>query len=182
MNEEEIKDVSTDEGLSGKELYELKKKERDAGKNKGQKGEAVKQGSKNIIGVIVVLLILGGLVAGFVWFATQQLYLPPITAQGHIETSPAAHIIDTPMPDAIQRHMLEHSDGSGASGIIIQYNCNNYDCAPDLIENLTALVEEFPDNVYLAPNTYDGKIILTRNGSYEILDSFDDEAIRAFIR
>jgi len=184
MNEEENKDVSTDDGMSGKELYEMKKQERDAekGKGDGQASEAVKSGAKSIIGTIVVLLVLGGLGAGFVWFATNQLYLPPITAQGHVETSPAAHILDTPIPDKVQRHMFEHSDGSGKPGIIIQYNCKDYDCAPDLIANLTALVEEFPDNVYLAPNNYDGKIILTKRGSYEILESFDDAAIRAFIR
>jgi hypothetical protein len=77
--------------------------------------------------------------------------------------------------------MLEHSDGSGAPGVLIQYNCTDYECESGLIEQLTTLVREYPENVYLAPNTYDGKIILTRIGQREVLDTFEEDTIRAFI-
>lgn len=78
--------------------------------------------------------------------------------------------------------MLEHSDGKEKPGIIIQYNCDDFDCEPDLIQKLAALAEQYPDNVYLAPNKYDGKIILTKLGKMEILDAFDEQKIKDFIK
>ena len=77
--------------------------------------------------------------------------------------------------------ICEHADGSGKPGIIIQYNCQKYTCEPDLIEKLTVLVKEYPDNVYLAPNNYDGKIILTKEGKLEILEQFDEQKMKDFI-
>lgn len=117
------------------------------------------------------------------WFMSRTSNLPPTTDQGHIEVSPSAHIVTTPIPDNIQRHMLEHADGDDKNGpgIIIQYNCDDYECSPDLIGKLTNLVEEYPKNVYLGPNNYDGKIILTKLGRREILDELDEQAIRDFI-
>ncbi|MEK7110235.1 MAG: hypothetical protein AAB867_00055, partial [Patescibacteria group bacterium] len=83
--------------------------------------------------------------------------------------------------DNIQRHMLEHADGKGRPGVIIQYNCKKYACESNLVEKLTALVRQYPDNVYLGPNSYDGKIILTKLGAKKILDNFDEQAIRDFV-
>lgn len=79
-----------------------------------------------------------------------------------------------------QRHMLEHADGSGSSGIIVQYNCDDYACEDGLVEQLTNLMSEYPDNVYLAPNRYDGKIILTKLGRRKIFDEFNEQEIRSF--
>jgi len=101
----------------------------------------------------------------------------------HVEQSPPAHIVTQPIPEPIQRHMLEHADGieGGKSGIIIQYNCQDFDCEEDLVEMLTELVRDYPSNVYLAPNDYNGKIILTKLGKIEILDGFDEDKIKDFI-
>ena len=77
--------------------------------------------------------------------------------------------------------MLEHADGGSKPGVMIQYNCDDYDCSSDLIEKLTELVQQYPDNVYLAPNNYDGKIVLIMLGKREILNTFDEQAIRIFI-
>ena len=85
---------------------------------------------------------------------------------------PQTHITDIPIPDSMQRHMLEHADGRGKPRVIIQYNCQKYSCEPDLIEKLANLVKKYPDNVYLAPNTYDGKIILTKLGKRQIFGRF----------
>src|SRR3546814_15184381 len=39
--------------------------------------------------------------------------LPPTTMAGHTEELPGGYVLSTPMPEAIQRHMLEHADGKG---------------------------------------------------------------------
>ena len=163
--------------LSNKELYELKKRERD---NKRQKQDVQKKVRKTGR-YIIYLLILAGIVLGIYFFSKNIKRLPPTTDQNHVELSPPAHIVTQPISDRIQRHMLEHADGGGRPGIIIQYNCDDYDCEENLIAKLTELVGQYPDNVYLAPNIYDGKIILTKLGKRSILDTFDEEAIKDFI-
>jgi plastocyanin len=107
--------------------------------------------------------------------------LPPIDTQGHIEQSPPSHILLQPIPEPVQKHMLEHADGRGRPSIIIQYNCLKFVCQPDLIQRLTDLAKQYSDNVYLAPNNYDGKIILTKLGKREILDEFNEKNIINFI-
>ena len=77
--------------------------------------------------------------------------------------------------------MMEHADGKGRPGILMQYNCTDYECEDDFVAKLEAIVKEYPEHVYLAPNTYDGKLILTAEGRREILDEYDEEKIRAFI-
>ena len=164
-----------------KARYEKQKQEKIAAKKRSATVKEVTKKSKTVlvVGIIVAVLAVGG------YFALQKLqsipFLPPISAQNHSETSPVAHILDTRIPDREQRHMMEHADGDGFPGIIIQYNCDAYACEDDLVSQLTQLVEEYPDNVYLAPNRYDGKIILTKAGRREILDQFDEVAIREFI-
>ncbi len=102
--------------------------------------------------------------------------------EGHTEDMPQAHITATPIPDSMQRHMLEHADGKGKPGVIIQYNCKKYSCESDVIEKLIVLVQQYPDNVYLAPNNYDGKIILTKLGRQKILDQFNEQALKDFLQ
>ena len=171
------------QGLSGKELYELKKG--DKGKDRQKEGRKEKLGNVNRkIGKYALYTIVSvSVVGGIFLFVSVRPNLPPTTSQGHIESIPPTHIVTTPIQDTIQRHMLEHADGSDSNGssIIIQYNCDDYDCEQDLVSKLTSLVEEYPRNVYLAPNNYDGKIILTGIGRREILDDFDEQAIRDFI-
>ncbi|MBI4225555.1 hypothetical protein HY612_00405 [Candidatus Roizmanbacteria bacterium] len=85
------------------------------------------------------------------------------------------------MPEVIQKHMLEHADGKGKPGVVIQYNCKKYSCEKDLIGKLKNLVKKYPDSVYLAPGNYDGKIILTKLGEREILAKYDEKKISEFI-
>lgn len=167
--------------MSGKELYELKKKQKETARQKEQRKIKLKKTSKKIGRYFLYSAIVIFVISGFGWFISSQPNLPPITIQGHTEGIPRAYISDTPIPDTVQRHMLEHADGRGRPGIIIQYNCSDFDCEPDLVQKLTNLVRQYPDNVYLAPSNYDGKIILTKLGKREILDGFDEQAIRDFI-
>lgn len=126
--------------------------------------------------IVFVLAAVGG----SVWYFINQPNLPPIDAEGHIEQN-APHISDREIPDAIQRHMIEHADGNGVPGIVIQYNCKKYSCEKNLVGSLRALAEKYPKSVFLAPGNYDGKIILTRLGRREVLSSFNQSKIVDFI-
>ncbi len=182
---EELNKKLEDEKLAGKELYEFQKKQKEEVRRKEHRKETLAEAPKKIGRYLLHSLVGVGIVGGLGWFIATRpapLRLPPTTMQGHIEESPKTHIVDAPMSDAIQRHMLEHADGKGKPGIIIQYNCQKYACEPNLIQKLTDLVKEYPDNVYLAPNDYDGKIILTKEGKLETLDKFDEQKIKNFIK
>lgn len=135
-----------------------------------------------IIKVLVGIFLAAGLIVlgGFLFF--RRTVLPPTTMVGHIERSPASHIVESPMDIRVHKHMLEHADGGGPSGVIINYNCEDYECTPDLIVKLTELVNEYPDNVYLAPyRSMSAKLVITRLGRQIVLDDYDEEEIRIFI-
>lgn len=131
---------------------------------------------------ISVLSLVVVLIGGVVLYIQSQPNLPPIDMAGHIEQNPKSHVLTESMPEVIQKHMLEHADGEGPPGVLIQYNCTKpYVCEPGLVDSLKSLVKKYPKNVYLAPNTYDGIIILTKLNKREILDSYDEKKISDFI-
>jgi len=165
------------EQLTKKEEKRLKKEQRREERRK----EQGKEGIKKKITIAAIILVVGGGIIALGVFSSKAPNLPPTSSANHSESSPPTHIVTRSIPDGIQRHMLEHADGVGPAGIIIQYNCDDFECESDLVEQLIQLVQEYPDNVYLAPNKYDGKIILTKEGRIEVLDDFDEEAIRKFI-
>ena len=141
----------------------------------------VKQ-KKKIRNWIIFIVIIGLIVFGISFAVVNKKTLPPISDQGHIEENPPSHVMREPMNILVQKHMLEHADGSGPQGIIINYNCIDYQCSNDLIPNLEAFAEEYPANVYIAPfPKMDAKIALTRLGKIKILDEYNEETIRAFI-
>jgi len=126
------------------------------------------------IGITVVALMA---IVGFYWFTNREV-LPPTSSQGHIEQSPEEHIIDRPMGFAVQMHMLEHSDGDGPPGVIINYNCVGFDCEDKLVNQLTEIANEYPEFVYLAP--FPGmteKLAITREGKIEMYDSLDKDSL-----
>lgn len=163
--------------LSRSERKRLKKLERKLEKRKGEKTSSYKR----LLQKGLILLIVIGIVGGLAWFTLSRPKLPPTNMQGHIEKSPSFHVLDKPMPEVIQKHMLEHADGAGRPGVIIQYNCKKYSCEKNLVANLKKLVKNYPEHVYLAPGDYDGKIILTKLGEREILDKFDEQKISDFV-
>jgi hypothetical protein len=132
------------------------------------------------------LAVIAGVVAaplgGIAWWLGTRTLLPPTTMENHVEVNPPAHILTEPMPVEIQKHMLEHADGSGPPGVIIQFNCKKYACPGDLVAKLTAVAKDYPGNVYLAPNpVMDARIALTRLGRILVLEEFDADRIRRFI-
>ncbi len=123
------------------------------------------------------------LVAGGTWaYLALTPHLPPTEMAGHTEILPPGHIFSTHMSENVQRHMLEHADGKGPPGVIVQYNCEDYVCEPGLAKKLENLVRRYSTYVYLAPGNYDGVIILTKRGALEILEGFDKRSIESFIR
>lgn len=130
------------------------------------------------IGLILLILFIG---LPF-YLMTSMKTLPPISMNGHIEENPSSHVLKKPMPEVIQKHMLEHADGVGPPGVIINYNCDDYDCEEGLIENLEEFAEEYPENVYVAPfPRMDAKIVLTKLNKREIFEEYNKEGINEFI-
>jgi len=159
-------------------------KAHNAAKHSGEEMKKKPKGilSRKTMNWAIALVVFGAILGGIVWLINSIETLPPTTMQGHIEASPASHILKEQMPLAIQKHMLEHSDETGPPGVIINYNCKQYDCEPDLIEKLESFVEKYPDHVYVSPfKGMDAKIALTKLGKIEILEEFDEEKIEAFI-
>lgn len=157
----------------------LSKKER---KRERREAEKLKKKRQKIMHYFLWTLAGAGIVIAFIVAASRREVLPPTTMQGHIERSPESHIVDRPMDSRVHKHMLEHADGSGPPGIIINYNCDDFDCAPDFIDNLAKLVTEYPRTVYLAPYpNMSAKLALSALGRQKVLDVFDEEEIREFI-
>ena len=131
-----------------------------------------------------VLIVVSALVIfGFYFMFSGVKTLPPTDMQGHVEASPFSHILREPMSIPIQKHMLEHVDGQQGvrGGVIINYDCKNYNCEAGLIENLEQFGYEF-DYVYVAPfKNMGAKIALTKFNRIEVLEEYDENKIRSFI-
>src|SRR3546814_5300901 len=54
--------------------------------------------------------VMAAIAVAAVWIWIRPS-LPPTTMAGHTEELPGGYVLSTPMPEAIQRHMLEHADG-----------------------------------------------------------------------
>lgn len=158
--------------------HERRKRIRKLRREKEKRSELVSKVRSWVIITLVAVLLIGGI---YLWQTNKEI-LPPTDPTGHIEDKPPAHIMDKPISYQIQKHMLEHADGNGPPGVIINYNCEDFDCEPDTIEKLKKIVESYPDNVYLAPYPrMSAKLVLTRHRRLEKLDKVDEEFIRSFI-
>src|SRR3989344_8190123 len=132
---------------------------------------------KKIRNWIIFIAVSALLIFGFYFIFSNIKTLPPTDMQGHVEQNPASHVLKEPMPIAIQKHMLEHADGTGKPGVVINYNCEDYECESDLIEKLESFAEKY-DYVYVAPfKNMDAKIALTKLNEIEILEEYDNEKI-----
>ena len=120
-----------------------------------------------------------------VYFTASKVEtLPPTDMDGHVEKNPESHILKDTMLTVIQKHMLEHADGieGGKAGVIINYNCKDYECENGLIEKLEKFAVKY-DYVYVAPfKGMNAKIALTKLNKIEILDNYDEDKINDFIQ
>ncbi len=135
-------------------------------------------------------MIFGGLAAAgavlgvFVLVGIFQKELPPTEfGPGHWEQFPPTQINSVPIPRPIQEHVMERGGGHHREGaMLVQYNCSEYECEPGLIDKLVKIVNDYPDNVFLAPYpTMDAKIALAAPGRLKTFDSLDEGEIRKFI-
>ncbi len=164
--------------LSRAERQRLKEQQREAEERQRRRKRLVKKGLT--WGGLALLAAIG---AGWLGYSIATAKrLPSTSMADHIEQSPPGHILTTPMPIAIQKHMLEHADGGGRPGVIINYNCVKFPCPAGMIDRLAGFVRAYPEFVYLAPYPdMDVKIAVTRLGKILILDDVEEVRIRAFI-
>ncbi len=160
----------------GLEMHNKAKHSSNKSENK-KKSVNTKKIKNWVIGLIIFGLIIWGISAMF----SGIKVLPPTDMQGHVEENPPSHILKEPMPIAVQKHMLEHADGTGRPGVVINYNCEDYSCEGDLIEKLETFAAKF-DYVYVAPfKNMDAKIALTKLNRIEILEGYEEARIKDFI-
>ena len=133
--------------------------------------------------VAVVVLAIGGIVLFVTTRSTFGKELPPtgFTA-AHFESLPTQQINTRPIPRLEQEHVMERAAGHERGSMLVQYNCVEYECGPNLVERLTEIVLNFPSYVYLAPYpTMDAKIALAAPSRLLTLDALDENKIRKFI-
>jgi len=140
------------------------------------------QKKKVKIGVISLIIIIG-VISLIAFFVLNVRTLPPTTMQGHAEINPPSHIMKEPMKLVVYKHMLEHADGKGRGGIIINYNCEDFICEDGLIGKLEEFVVKYPEHVYVAPfQNMDARIVLTKLNQQKILEQYDETIIDDFVR
>ncbi len=133
------------------------------------------------------LAVAGVAIGGFVFFMTSSSTfgktLPPTGfSPAHLESLPRQQINTQPIPRLEQEHVMERAAGHERGSMLVQYNGVEYQCEPDLVEQLTEIVLNFPEYVYLAPYpTMDAKIALAAPGRLLTLDTLDQNKIRKFI-
>lgn len=168
--------------MSGREERRLKKQQKLQERLSGERRRRVRRiVTRWGLPVALGLLVVGGGAFLVIQAASAKVY-PPTGMQDHIESYPSCQICSAPIPDAIQRHILEHREHGGASsrpGVLVQYSC-----APclEVVATLTRIIERYPRGLYLAPYPrMSPKIALTTLGRVEAMDGVDEARIVAFI-
>ena len=130
-------------------------------------------------GVAVLALVIGGilLLAG-----TSKVLPPTDFGPNHSESFPPQQINTQPIPRAIQEHVMERGGNHPQGSMLVQYNCQDYECEPGLVQNLEEIVLNYSPVVYLAPYpAMDAMIALAAPGRLETLDVFNEQRISLFI-
>ena len=130
-------------------------------------------------GSAVAALLIGGLL----FYASFSKLLPPTGfGPGHSELLPSQQINFLPIPRPIQEHVMERGGVHIRGGMLVEYNCEDYECEPDFVERLTEIVQSYPPQVYMAPYPgMDAKIALAAPGRLLTLDTLDEVKVREFI-
>jgi len=134
-------------------------------------------------GIAAIVLVIGGLTLFITTRSTFGKELPPTSfTPAHSESLPTGQINTAPIPRLVQEHVMERNATHPRGRMLVQYNCVQYQCEPDLVETLIRIVREFPPSVYLAPYpTMDAKIALAAPGRLLTLETLDEDQIREFI-
>ncbi|MCP6718770.1 MAG: hypothetical protein KJI71_00880, partial [Patescibacteria group bacterium] len=101
---EELKENknTVEENITGKELYELKREQKQTEKKKLRNSSGLSTNLKKIVTYLTYAAIGIGFIVIIFRLIGGQPKLPPISMQGHIEVSPPSHILNEPMPENIQ--------------------------------------------------------------------------------
>src|SRR3546814_9080280 len=126
---------------AGKERYDEKKRRNQSEKAVRQRRQGLERLRSAIPRYALYAAVMAAIAVAAVWMWSRPS-LPPTTMAGHTEELPGGYVLSTPMPEAIQRHMLEHADGTGRPGVIIQYNCDAFDCGSALVDQPAAVRSE----------------------------------------
>ena len=171
-----------DRSIGGGRSKRQRRKERQHQKVRGRRFANRRQ---TAIRVGIAAVVITGLVVGAVFFviANSKILPPTSFGPGHSERFPPRQINSSPIPRSIQEHVMERGGGHHRIGsMLIQYNCDRFDCEPDMVAKLRAIVSARPSNVYLAPYpAMDAKIALAAPGRLVILDDLDESRITRFI-
>ncbi len=134
-------------------------------------------------GVAALVLVVGSLALFITTRSDFGKELPPTSYTiAHSESLPTGQINNAPIPRLVQEHVMERNAGHPKGSMLVQYNCLEYPCEPDLVEKLITIVRDFPPYVYLAPYpTMDAKIALAAPGRLLTLETLDEGKIREFI-
>ena len=135
------------------------------------------------VGLAAVGLAIGGVVLFMTTRSTFGKELPPTGfTTAHSESFPPGQINFRPIPRLVQEHVMERNAGHEKGSMLVQFNCADYECEPDLEERLMDIVRGYPPYVFLAPYpTMDAMIALAAPGKLLTLDAFDGNRIQEFI-
>src|SRR3546814_2785555 len=97
---------------AGKERYGEKKRRKQREKAVSQRRQGLERLWSAIPRYALYAAVMAAIAVAAVWIWSRPS-LPPTTMAGHTEELPGGYVLSTPMPEAIQRHMLEHADGKG---------------------------------------------------------------------
>ena len=149
------------------------------------RGDRTANRRRTAIRVGIAAVVITGLVVGAVFFVISNSKILPPTSFGpaHSEQFPSRQINSSPIPRPIREHVMERGGGHHLKGsMLIQYNCDRFECEPDMITRLREIVSARPSNVYLAPfPAMDAKIALAAPGRLVTLDELDESRITRFI-
>ena len=169
-----------------RERYERRQGARD---RRRQESQRVRRGNLRrtlltvTVGLAVAIVAVGGLYLFMTTRSTFGKELPPtgFTPQ-HRESLPLQQINRLPIPRLVQEHVMERDPAHARGSMLVQYNCQRYECEDGLEDRLREIVLSYPPQVYLAPYpTMDAMIALAAPGRRLILDAFDEDKIREFI-
>lgn len=134
--------------------------------------------------VAIAVVVVGGLVGFLGYSLATAKNLPPTSfTAAHSELLPPTQVNARPIDRLIQEHVMERNASHADGQMLVQYNCDDYDCEDGFEESLEEIVTRFPRTVYLAPYPgMDAKIALAAPGRLETLDELDEERIVGFIR
>ena len=77
---------------------------------------------------------------------------------------------------------MERGGSHRKGSMLVEYNCADYQCEPELVERITEIVRSYPPQVYLAPYPgMDAKIALAAPGRMLTLETLDEDRVREFI-